>query len=718
MITPAATNLGFAQRSETWLSATLLMTLVVLIVPLPTFLLDMFLAMNLASAIMLLLVTLSANRPLDVSVFPSLLLLMTLFRLALNVATTRLILLNGDAGKIVDTFGQLVVGGDVIVGCVIFLILVTIQFIVITKGATRISEVNARFTLDAMPGKQMAIDAELNVGAIDEKQARQRRADLTSEAEFYGAMDGASKYVRGDAIAGLVIMVVNILGGVLLALSKGQALTDALQLYTILTIGDGLVSQIPALIIATSAGVLVTKTSSDSSLGDEIGAQVTKGHRAMFTGAIILLLMVFVPGLPKIPFLLMSGLIFMMVRRVRAAESKELAAEVTETEPAPEVSPDEKNLQEFLQHDRVVVEIGAGLIHLVESKKTKGLIERVATLRSDIGRQFGFWVPNVRMLDNLQIDVLEYRFNISGRTVGSGRIQPNDYLAINPGNVNVEIEGTETTDPAFGLPAKWISESVRRRAEISGFTVVDATTVLITHLGECLKKHAYELLSREDLQKMLDKLKEVSPTIVAEIKPETLRAGVLHQVLVNLLRESVSISALEKIIESAIHHNSQNRSVAELTELVRADIGPIIVDRFRESSGRVRVILLEPKLEHRLRQESNGELIAMQPDHLSKLVDKFKQAWELSSMKNEPAAVLVDSSIRRALRQTVHRSLPQVAIVAYNEIPGDLLIDPVAIVQDQEVFGPGTDSASHQANASPGATADTQYSTLSNGVSS
>jgi flagellar biosynthesis protein FlhA len=712
------TNLGFAQRSETWLSATLLMTLVVLIVPLPTFLLDMFLAMNLASAIMLLLVTLNANRPLDVSVFPSLLLLMTLFRLSLNVATTRLILLNGNAGKIVDTFGQLVVGGDIIVGCVIFLILVTIQFIVITKGATRISEVNARFTLDAMPGKQMAIDAELNVGAIDEKQARQRRADLTSEAEFYGAMDGASKYVRGDAIAGLVIMVVNILGGVLLALSKGQALADALKLYTILTIGDGLVSQIPALIIATSAGVLVTKSSSESNLGQEIGSQVTKGHRAMFTGAIILLLMVFVPGLPKIPFLCMSGLVFFMVRRVKAAEASQKPADEVESAVAPEVSPDEKNLNEFLQHDRVVIEIGAGLIHLVEPKKGKGLIDRIATLRSDIGRQFGFWVPNVRMLDNLQIDVLEYRFNISGRVVGTGRIQPNEFLAINPGHVNIEIEGTDTTDPAFGLPAKWINESVRRRAEISGFTVVDATTVLITHLGECLKKHAYELLSREDLQKMLDKLKEISPTIVAEIKPDTLRAGVLHQVLVNLLREAVSISALEKIIESAIHHVGQTKTVAELTEFVRADIGPIIVDRFREASGRVRVILLEPKLEHRLRQESNGELIAMQPDQLSKLVDKFKQAWELSSMKNEPAAVLVDSSIRRALRQTVHRSLPQVAIIAYNEIPGDLLIDPVAIVQDQDVFESGTHRATQPVNGPLASSLEPQHSTLSNGTSS
>ncbi|MFK7765629.1 MAG: flagellar biosynthesis protein FlhA [Mariniblastus sp.] len=661
------------------------MTLVVLVVPLPTFLLDMFLAMNLASAILLLLVTLSAKRPLDVSVFPSLLLLMTLFRLALNVATTRLILLHGDAGKIVDTFGDLVVGGDLIVGCVIFLILVTIQFIVITKGATRISEVNARFTLDAMPGKQMAIDAELNVGAITDVQAKKRRTELASEAEFYGAMDGASKYVRGDAIAGLVIMVVNIIGGVMLGLTKGEGLIEALELYTILTIGDGLVSQVPALIIATSAGILVTKSSSESNLGDEIGTQVMTGHRAMFTGGIILLLMIFVPGLPKIPFILMAAAIFVMVSKAKKAEEDEEEKEKG-VDPEVEESPDQQNLHDFLQHDRIVIEIGAGLIHLVEPKKGKSLSERITTLRKDIGKQFGFWVPSIRIIDNLQIDVLEYRFIVCGRTVGSGKIQPNEFLAINPGNVNAILDGIETIDPAFGLPAKWITEANRRRAEISGFTVVDSSTVLITHLGECIKKHAHELLSREDLQKMLDQLKEVAPTIVSEIKPDSLKAGTLHQVLTNLLRESVSISALEKIIESAIHHVGSAKSTSELTERVRMDIGPIIVDKFRGEDGRVRVVLLEPKLEHRMRQDSNGDMIAMQPEQLARLVDKCKQAWELSSLKNEQTAILVDSSIRQALRKTVYRSLPQVSIIAYNEIPGEMLIEPAAIIRDSEIF--------------------------------
>ena len=683
------TNLSFAQRSETWLSVSFLLTLVVLIVPLPNALLDMFLAANLASAIMLLLVTLSAKKPLDVSVFPSLLLLMTLFRLSLNVATTRKILLAGDAGKIIETFGDLVVGGNLIVGCVIFLILVTIQFIVITKGATRISEVNARFTLDAMPGKQMAIDAELGVQAITEDEAKQRRRELASEAEFYGAMDGASKYVRGDAIAGLVIMLVNIIGGVILGQTQGQSLGEAVQLYSILTIGDGLVSQIPALIIATSAGILVTKSSSESNLGEEISSQVMLGHRALFTGALILLVVALVPGLPKIPFFLLAGFALVLVSRASQKE-KESEAQENEASPEtqePEISPDERNLDQFLQYDRIVVEIGAGLIHLVEPKKGKGIAERITSLRRDIGEQFGFWVPNVRIRDNLQIDVAQYRIIIGGRQVGLSTIQPNEYLAINPGSVSAEIEGVDTMDPAFGLPAKWIGESMRRRAEIAGYTVVDAPTVLITHLGECLKKHAHELLSREDLQKMLDKLKEHAPTIVAEIKPDTIRPGVLHQLMVNLLQESVSIASLEKIVESAIHHGTQIKTVPELTERVREDIGATIVDRFRDESGKVRVILLEPKLQHGFRENISGEMIAFQPNQLEKLVEKYQEASDLASMKNEPAAALVDSTIRRPLMLTTQRSLPNVSFIAYNEIPSDLLIEPVSIIHYHDVFG-------------------------------
>lgn len=687
-------NFGFFQRSETWLSVTFLLTLVVLIVPLPTFLLDMFLACNIASAIMLLLVTLGAKRPLDVSVFPSMLLLLTLFRLSLNVATTRLILLNADAGKIVHTFGDFVVGGNLIVGVVIFLILVTIQFIVITKGATRISEVNARFTLDAMPGKQMAIDAELNAGTIGEAEAKERRTNLTREAEFYGAMDGASKYVRGDAIAGLVIMVVNILGGVLLGISDGQTVLDALQLYSILTIGDGLVSQIPALIIATSAGILVTKSASESSLGDEISLQVSQGYRSLYIGAFIMLIVSFTPGFPRIPFLAIGVAILMYVSRVKrnqneAKQEQENAAESNQEAEAPESSPEEKSLEQFLQTDRIVIEIGAGLIPLVEPKKGNGIAARIATMREDVAKEHGFWIPQARIRDNLQINVNEYRFLICGREIGRSELIVDQYLAINPGNVTVDLEGIDTQDPAFHLPAKWVSEGVKRRAEMVGYTVVDAPTVLITHLSECLRKHAHELLSREDLQKMLDKLKQISPTTVEELKPDTVRPTVLHQVLIRLLEEGIPITSLEKIVESAIHFGPHYKDVVQLTEKIRGSIGHLICDRFQDLEGRVRVMILEPKLEHHFRQINQQNTIALAPQELERLVQILQARWEASRIKDEPTALLVDSSVRYGLRQTIFRSLPELAVIAYSEIPSDRLINSMSMIRYNEIFEAG-----------------------------
>ena len=683
-------NFGFFQRSELWLSATFLVMLIVLIIPLPTVLLDMFLACNIAAAILLLLVTLGAKKPLDIASFPSLLLLMTLARLSLNVATTRLILLDANAGKIVLTFGDFVVGGNLVVGVVIFLILVTIQFIVITKGATRISEVNARFTLDAMPGKQMAIDAELNSGAIDETEARVRRKGLTQEAEFYGAMDGASKYVRGDAIAGLIIMVVNILGGVILGVSDGQAISDALQIYSILTIGDGLVSQIPALVIATSAGILVTKSASESNLGDEINQQVSGAYRSLYLGPVILLLIALTPGFPKIPFILLAAIVFLFVFIAKRNEATKAAeAKAAPAAPEPTETPEEKGLQKFVQSERIIVEIGAGLISLAEPKKGKGIAERISTLREDVAMEHGFWVPAARIRDNLQIGVNEYRFLICGREIARGQVFVNDFLAINPGNINAELEGEPIRDPAFDLPAKWIPETSRRRAEVLGFTVVDAPTVLITHLSECLRKHAHELLSRQDLQAMLEKLKEIAPTTVEEIKPDTVRPATLHQVLINLLRERISITALEKIVESAVQFGPQLKDPVQLTEKIRGGIGHIICDRFRDSSGNVRVIILEPRLEHYFRENVNGESIVLRPDQLERLIMEMQAKWEASRLKNQVAAILVDSSIRYPLHRTVFRSLPEVSVVAYSEIPSDLRIESVGLIRFEDVLGEG-----------------------------
>ncbi|MFN5321870.1 MAG: flagellar biosynthesis protein FlhA [Planctomycetota bacterium] len=692
-------NFAFAGRSETLLSVTFLLTLVVLLIPLPTVILDMLLAVNLAGAILLLMVTLNARKPLDVSVFPSLLLLLTIFRLSLNVATTRLILLEGDAGKIVATFGDFVVGGNLVVGLVIFAILVTIQFIVITKGATRISEVNARFTLDAMPGKQMAIDAELNMGAIDEKEASRRRQNLTREAEFFGAMDGASKYVRGDAIAGLIILAVNILGGIVRGVMNGQTFLEAIEFYSILTIGDGLVSQIPALVIAVSAGILVTKSSSDSSLGQEIGMQASRSSQSLLTGAGILALVAFTPGFPKIPFFLLAGAVALFAQSARRKQAREQAAPEAPLPKADDgTPPEEKNLQQFLQTDRIVVEVGAGLLAMVDPKTGAGIANLISKKREEVARQFGFWVPRVRIRDNLMIDVSQYRLLVGGREVGRGELRPSELLAINPGNVKADIPGDDTIDPAFGMPARWIAEASRRRAEMMGFIVVEAAEVLATHLMEVVRRHAHELLNREDLQKMLAKLKETSPTIVEELRPETLRPAVLHQVLVNLMQEQVPITALELIVEGALQYAAATKDPGELTEKVRGHIGHLIIDRFRDEQGRARVLYLEPKLEHQLRQMLFEGNLSLSPRQLQRMVERLRKDWEMASLKNQPIALIVDSTVRRPLRRAVYRSLPDLSIVAYSEIPTTTLINATSMVRFADVF----DEASGETEAFPG----------------
>ncbi len=698
--TPMAdSNLAFARRSETLLSVALLAVLVVLLVPLPTILLDMLIALNLGITILLLLITLSAKQPLDISVFPSVLLLMTLYRLSLNVATTRLILLNGDAGRIVSTFGGFVVGGSLVVGLVIFLILILIQFVVITKGASRISEVNARFTLDAMPGKQMAIDAELSAGTIDENEAHSRRQKLAREAEFYGAMDGAGKFVRGDAIAGLLITGINLIGGVILGLSHGLTIGEAFSQYSVLTIGDGLVSQIPALIIATTAGILVTKAASEASLGHEIGTQLLANQRPLWIGSGIMVAVALTPGLPKLPFILLAGLLVLFLRYYGGKVPKPETGE-EEAKQHPNQTQDEDHLNDFIQTDRLSLEIGTQLIPLVETRRTKGLKDRIASLRRDVTRKHGMWVPTIRIRSSIRMDAHVYRILVAGREVARGELRPDQFLAIDPGRTTLELEGEETTDPAFGLSAMWIRSGDRRRAELGGYTVVDAPSVLITHLGEILRRYSHELLSREDLQKMLDKVKENAPTVVDELKPDLVRMGVLHQVLVYLLKEGVPIANLTLILESVVHHAAQTKEPGELTELVRRDIGRIICDGFRDDNGRVRVIVLDPRLEMALRESGRDGNLALQPKELEKLIGVLSREWQKAGVQNQPAALLTDGQLRRMTRRAIERALPDLAVVAYTEIPGDLLIEPVAMLQVEEVFeasaGPRPDTAAEE----------------------
>ncbi len=684
-------------RSELVLSLALLGVLVIFMVPLPTWLLDLLLAFNVSITILLLLITLSVKQPLDFSVFPSLLLLLTLFRLALNVATTRLILLNGDAGTIVQSFGNFVVGGNLIVGLVIFLILIIIQFVVITRGASRVSEVSAHFTLDAMPGKQMAIDAEMNAGLIDEAEARRRRQTLMRESEFYGTMDGASKFVRGDAIAAVIITAINLIGGIIIGMTKGQSIGTAVRTYSILTIGDGLITQIPALIIATGSGILVTKSTSATSLAQEIGGRVINSGASMRLGSFILLGLGVVPGMPRLPFFVLGILLFLASRKIAtitetkgAADTEKAKAEAT----APPKSPTEVYLDDFLQSDRIGLEIGARLIPLVDNRRGTGLVDRIGGLRRDVARQSGLWVPAVRVRDNIQLEPDCYRILIGGREVARATIRPNLWLAIDPGTARITLAGEDAREPAFGLPAKWISETERQRAEMAGFTVVDAPSVLITHLGEIVRRHAHELLSREDLKSLVDKVRESSPAVVDELIPNMLTMGSIHRVLTLLLEERVPITNLARILEGLANHAQTTKDVTELTDRVRADIGRTICDRFRDDKGRIRAIVLDPRLEIELRRSIQDKQLVLDPSRLEQLIMKLSNEMRKANARGIDVALLCDSSLRRALRHAVARSLSDLSLISYQEIPTDLLMEPVAIIRPEDlVGGPSTVAA-------------------------
>jgi flagellar biosynthesis protein FlhA len=670
---------------EAVLPLCLLVVLMVMLVPLPTVLLDLLLAVNLGATLLLLLITLGTRRALELSVFPSLLLLLTLYRLSLNVATTRLILLNGDAGHIVSAFGSYVVGGQLVVGLVVFLILVIIQFMVITKGAGRISEVAARFTLDALPGKQMAIDGELNSGAIDEKEAQRRRQELSREAEFYGAMDGASKFVRGDAVAGLIITAINLVGGVIIGLTDGMSFLEAITTYSILTVGDGLISQIPALVIATAAGLLTTKASSGASLGDEISDQLLSSERTIWVGASILAMLAVMPGLPKLPFLSVSAGLLLLLGRRSAPRQSAAAAEPADERAAPSGDVDE-SLDEFLLSDRAVLEVGARLVPLIESRRQKGLDERVTNLRRDLSRSEGIWVPKIRVRSNLVLDAEEYRIVISGRRVAGGVLRTGMWLAIPPEGRHVAVTGEQTTEPAFGLEAVWIDAEQKRAAEQQGCTVVDPISVLITHLGEVLKRYSHELITRESLKRMLEKVHDFAPAIVDDLKPEVIRMGTLHQVVLQLAEERVPLSDLALILEAIVQHAPQCKGADEIADRVRIALGRLVCERFRDAEGNVRVLTLDPRLESRLRDSLSDGQLAIGPLPLQRLLTAITQSWKGAERRQLPLAVLCDGRLRRTLRRLLNRATPELGVISYHEVPSDLGIEPVQFLRSEEIF--------------------------------
>lgn len=649
---------------------------VMMVVPLPPFLVDILLTLNMAGSVLILMLAVFTKEPLEFSILPSLLLIMTLFRLALNISTTRLILLDGYAGHLVQQFGEFVIRGNAVVGFIIFTILVLVNFIVITKGAERVSEVGARFTLDAMPGKQMSIDADLNAGIITEQEARTRRANIQKEADFYGAMDGASKFVKGDAIASIIILFINIVGGIIMGVVMGKmAIGDAVHTYTLLTIGDGLVSQIPALLISTATGLMVTMADSDNNLGQNITDQLFRAPKALFVTAVVLVVLAML-GLPKIPFFLMAlicaGIGSYLQRTDHGAEEdaaeKAMLNEIEETK-KPE------NMMNILKIDFMELEIGYALIPLVDTGQGGDLLDRIVLIRRQIAGELGFIVPVIRVRDNMNLSPNQYVIKIRGAEVASGELLADYYLAISGGIDDDSIPSIPTKEPAFNLDAQWISAAYREQAELSGYTVVDAPTVLATHLTEVIKTHAHEILNRQDVKKLIDNVREQAPAVVDEIIPDQLSLGQVQMVLSNLLREKVSIKDLALILETLADKVVITKDIDRLTEHVRQTLARTIIQPLLDQDKKLKVLTLDPKIEQmileNLKQSDYGSYINIDPNVRQQLIQKIAQEVEKVILKGHNPVIFCAPIVRINLKRLVERQIPHLVLISYNElVPG------------------------------------------------
>jgi flagellar biosynthesis protein FlhA len=668
--------------------------LAVLLVPLPPFILDLLLVLNITISIIVLVTTIYIKSPLEFAVFPSLLLAVTLFRLVLNVATTRLILTaSGDpqtamhaAGEVVLRFSEFVTGDKIVVGVIIFIIIFIIQFVVITKGATRISEVAARFTLDAMPGKQMAIDADLNSGNITEPEARKRRDAIHQEADFYGAMDGASKFVRGDAIAAIIITFINILGGLYVGMvENGWDVWHCLQMYTKLTIGDGLVSQVPAFITTLAAGLIVTRTSSKSDLGDEMIGQMIAKPKALIIAAVFLVGMAFT-GLPPIPLTILGlccgGLAFVMTR----SENRTIAATAAkEKATASAVAKEPEKVEKLLDVDTMELEVGYGLVRLVDTTKGGDLLDRISLIRRQIAMDLGIIVPPVRIRDNMQLSANDYIIKIKGQAVARGVTYPEQFMAMDNGAVSGPIPGgTKTTEPAFGLPAYWITESERAQAELLNYTVVEATAVLATHLTEVVKQHGYELLTRQEVKNLVENLKARVPALVEEVIPTQIKPGELQKVMQNLLRERVPVRDLETIIETLGDWSTRTKDLDVLTEYVRSALARTICKQYVDENDKLWCITLDPALEElingHLERSERGTTNTMPPATAQQVVQNIAEKVNELTAMGRSAVLLCSPTIRSPLRRMIEAGLPHVAVVAYNEVVSDVSVEAVALV--------------------------------------
>lgn len=657
---------------------------IIIIIPIPNGLLSVLLSVNIALTLLILLISMYTDDVLKISIFPSLLLIATLYRLALNISTTRGILSKGDAGKVVEAFGNFVIGDNIVVGFVIFLIIIIIQFIVITKGAERVAEVSARFTLDAMPGKQMAIDADLNSGLITEEEARKRRKDVQKYADFYGAMDGATKFVKGDAIAGIIITIINIIGGLIIGVMAGMSLQEALERYVRLTVGDGLVSQIPALLISTATGLIVTRAASESNLGQDLIGQVFGNNPKLLyiIGSVISLLGIFTP-LPTTTFLVL-GLVFLFFGYTM---SKGVIQEVEE--PVEEISEAEElrkpeNVLGLLKVDDIELEFGYGLIPLADVEQGGDLLDRIVMIRRQIAMELGLVVPIVRLRDNIQLNPNEYIIKIKGVQVTKGEVYFNHYLAMNPGTGEGEITGIETMEPAFGLPAKWITETEREKAEVFGYTVVDPPSVVATHLTEVIKEKSYELIGRQDVKLLIDNVKEEYPTVVEEVVPKVLSIGEIQKVLSNLLKEQISIRDMVTILETLADYGNVTHDTDLLTEYVRQRLSGYITNKYIEDNSKLNVITLDNAVEEAIMSSINktdtGSYLSLEPNTAQMILNNtLKMIKKLTNIGEQPI-VLTAPIVRLYFKRLTEQLTRDLIVLSYNEIDPSVEVQSVGVV--------------------------------------
>ena len=685
-VNPLASGNLIQRYSDVLIAVAIVTIVIMMIIPLPTVILDILICLNITTALLVVMSAIYNVEALDLSVFPSLLLITTLFRLALNISSTRLILLNGYAGEVITAFGNFVVGGNPVVGFIVFVILVIVNFIVITKGSERVAEVSARFTLDAMPGKQMAIDADLNQGAITDAEAKRRREKVQRESDFFGAMDGASKFVKGDAIAAIVIMLINIGGGFVIGmLQRDMSAAQALQTYTLLTVGEGLVAQIPALLISTATGIIVTRSAAEGNLGGDLVKQLFRNARIFMILTGVLLFLAIMPGLPGIPFTVLAaicGLIAWNLRRGQAVEQE--VQQVEQKAKAKKEATTPENIVSLLQVDPMELEIGYSLIPLVDTGQGGDLLDRIVMIRRQCALELGLVVPTIRIRDNIQIKPNAYIIKLKGIEVARGELMLDHYLAMNSGTVFEEVPGIETTEPAFGLPALWISENEREQAELNGYTVVDAVSVLATHLTEIIKQHAAEILGRQETQNLLDNLHKSNGALVDEVVPNLLSVGEVQKVLANLLSERISIRDMSTILEVLADYGTATKDTDILTEYVRHAMARHITQQ-NVQNGVLPCITLDPAIENKIagsvQRTEHGSYVSLDPDSMQKLLVALQEELKKLTNQGYQPIVLTSPTVRPYFRNLVERSIPGLIVLSHAEIEQNVEIQILGVVR-------------------------------------